>query len=507
MPKRVLLAGLFHETHTFLGEVTPIDAWQIRRGDELLAAEGDGSPLGGVLAVGRDAHWQVLPAIDIRTNPGATAADDVVDLFWQGLHDTLEAEADEGIDGVYLVLHGAMVSQSLPDVEGEVLARLAASIEAVPNRPDIPVCGVLDLHCNYTARMARHSHGLLAYRENPHTDAEAAARCAAHLLDRLMTSGKRPRTVFVQPPLMWPPTGVGTADDPMRTLEAMAREIEDAHEDILAVNVFAGFAFADTPDTGVSFSAVTLGDPEDAATELRRLSDWAVEHREQGNVLNPRIDDVMPEVLACAKREPGGPVLLVEPADNIGGGAPGDGTGVLRALLAHNVSGAAVVINDPQAVQQASRLTIGDRAALSIGGKASPMSGGAVELEVELQSTSDGRFTLEDRHSHLASMHGIHIDMGPCAVVRHGGSDGGRGGIRILLTTHKTPPFDLGQLRSQGIVPEELSIIGVKAAVAHRQAYDPIQSASFTVDTPGPCSSNLKTFSFEKIRRPIYPLD
>jgi microcystin degradation protein MlrC len=107
-------------------------------------------------------------------------------------------------------------------------------------------------------------------------------------------------------------------------------------------------------------------------------------------------------------------------------------------------------------------------------------------------------------------MYGTHIDMGPSAVVRHSGSGSagsGPSGIRILLTTRKTPPFDLGQLRSQGIMPEKLFVIGVKAAVAHRRAYDPITQASYTVETPGPCSSDLRTFPYRHIRRPIFPLD
>lgn len=51
------------------------------------------------------------------------------------------------------------------------------------------------------------------------------------------------------------------------------------------------------------------------------------------------------------------------------------------------------------------------------------------------------------------------------------------------------------------------SVIGVKAAVAHRQAYDPIAARMFWVDTPGPCRSNLKTLPFRRVSRPIYPLD
>ena len=52
-----------------------------------------------------------------------------------------------------------------------------------------------------------------------------------------------------------------------------------------------------------------------------------------------------------------------------------------------------------------------------------------------------------------------------------------------------------------------LSVIGVKAAAAHRQAYDPIASASYTVDTPGPCTENLKRLLYRRVKRPIYPLD
>jgi microcystin degradation protein MlrC len=492
MSHRVLLAGLFHETHTFLDGVTRLDDFLVRRREELLLAEDDGSPLAGVMQVAREAGWTVLPAIDLRSTPSAIVEDRVLEEFCSAVGDVIARERPRGIDGVYLVLHGAMACQSYPDVEGEVLER----VKGLLGGADIPVCGVLDLHANYSPRMAKLSHGLVAYRENPHTDAQASAIRGARLLDRLMCTSERPKTVFAQPPIVWPPTGVGTANDPMRSLEQIARQIESEHPEILAVNVLAGYSFADTPNTGPAFSAITLGEPSQAAQQLERLARYAVEHRADGNVTDMPIDEVLPHL----SKPRVGPLLIVEPADNIGGGAPGDCTGVLRWLLAHGVQNAAVVINDPQSVEQISRYDIGERATLSIGGKGSSLDPGPVALEVELLSTSDGRFELEDRNSHLASMYGIHINMGPSAVVQHEG-------VRILLTSRKTPPFDLGQLRSQGLVPETLAVIGVKAAVAHRRAYDKIAGASFTVETPGPCSSNLKTFPFQQIRRPVYPLD
>ena len=205
-------------------------------------------------------------------------------------------------------------------------------------------------------------------------------------------------------------------------------------------------------------------------------------------------------MFANLPRDVKGPIVIVEPSDNIGGGGPGDTTGLLRALLKYRIENAAVVINDPEAAAALSRIDIGERMRLPIGGKGSSFDEGPVPLEVELLFRSDGHFQLEDKQSHLASISGTSINMGPCATVRHGG-------IRILLTSRRTPPFDLGQLRSQGIVPETLSVIGVKAAVAHRRAYDPIAGVMLWVDTPGPCSSNLRAFPYRKIRRPIYPLD
>jgi microcystin degradation protein MlrC len=186
---------------------------------------------------------------------------------------------------------------------------------------------------------------------------------------------------------------------------------------------------------------------------------------------------------------------------------------LLGALIDHAFDNAVVAIDDARAVDRLQGVALGGRCMLSLGGRGSQLTGGPIDLEVQLLSRGPGRFELEDRNSHLASMAGDSWDMGPCAVVRvvrrvQGPSlpDGGAG-IRVLITSHKTPPFDLAQWRSQGIVPEQARVIAVKAAVAHRRVYDPILRAHFTVETPGPCSGHLAGFPWRRVRRPIFPLD
>ncbi len=499
--KRILLAGLFHETHTFVDDVTRLSDFQILRGDELLARKGDGSPLGGFLETAERIGWQVIPTVDMRASPGGRVDDEVIETWWREFRQRAEEPLCEGnVNATYLVLHGAMVSRSFDDVEGEMLER----IRSLKGAEKLPVFGVFDLHANFTERMARHANCLVAYQENPHTDGCAMAVRATELLEKCLRAGSPQHTqagclcysVWRHARVMWPPTGTGTASTPMRDLEAMARELEGAHENFLAVNVIAGFSFADTPDTGVSFAISTTGDEAETSAALDVLCDLAWKLREKGNATDAPLDEVMRE-LQC---EVAGVTVVVEPSDNIGGGAPGDGTGLLRAFVKHRVSNAAICINDPEAVRLLQSIAIGESMTLPIGGKGSRLDEGPLALDVKLVSCSDGHFVLEDKQSHLASMCGDAFDMGPCAVVRHAG-------LTILLTSNKTPPFDLGQWRSQGIEPTKMSVISVKAAVAHRRAYDGIAARMLWVDTPGPCRSDLCKLPFKKVRRPVYPLD
>lgn len=472
---RILIAGLFHETHTFLDGGTPLNDFQVRRGAEMLAVKGDSSPLGGVLELADEFGWEMVPAADYRAQPSATVVDEVLEAFWKDVEPVAQ---QGGYAAVYLVLHGAMVTQTMLDVEGEVLRRL----REITN---VPVFGVFDLHANFSPQMAALADCLVGYRENPHSDAREAGLIAARLLQRCLVTGQRPHMQLAQPKILWPPTGTGTAGDPMQSLEALARQLERENEGTMwAMNIVAGFSFADTPDTGVSFVACTTAD---ATPALEKLAEFAHLLRHKGEVTDPPADEV---VAALKTQDEEGLTVLVEPSDNIGGGAPGDGTGLLRALIKHGISDAAVCLNDPQAVGDLE----GGARRISLGGKGSGLDAGPVELDVELVAVNDGRFELEDKNSHLASMCGDVFDMGRCAVVRHEG-------LTILITSVKTPPFDLGQWHSQGIAVENLSVVGVKAAVAHRRAYDKIAARMLWVDTPGPCSSNLNTLPYKHARR------
>lgn len=477
MPK-IFIAGLFHETHTFLEKLTELSDFEIRKGETLRECQGDSSPMGGALEFFAKRDYEIVPGPDYRAVPSGTVKTEVIDRFWAEFSESW----NPNVDGIFLVLHGAMVSEGILDVEGEILRR----IRELRGAAELPIYGVYDLHANFSQAMASHADCLVGYRENPHSDArEACVRAAALMDDEFQTGSPRPVMAYQGTDLVWAPTATGTADDPMCSLEAMARQMEvEAADSILAISVNAGFAFADTPDTRVSFTAVTRA-PDDM-TALDALAALANELNPVPAVADLPVDKVMSEIVANPIE---GVTILTEPSDNIGAGAPGDTTGLLRALIKYDVENSAISIYDPDAVSMLKNCDIAEKRTLGIGGKGSQFDEGPVEIDVELISKSDGHFELVDKNSHLASMSGDTFEMGPCAVVRHCG-------ITILLTSERVPPFDLGQWTSQGIDPAKLSVIVVKAAVAHRQGYDPMMARTFAVDTPGPCRSDLSQFEF-----------
>jgi microcystin degradation protein MlrC len=201
---KVLLAGLYHETNTFAPEVTDVTQFTVRRGAELFDCAGDGSPIDGFLDIATREGWTVVPALSASAMPSGPVVDSVFESFWTELADVVNQSA--GLDAIFLALHGAMVAQSTEDPEGEMLQRL----RALPTAAQLPIFGVFDLHANVSPRMAASANGLVAYRENPHIDARLSACRVARLLARALRERRVPAWSAFRP-ILWPPSGTGTA--------------------------------------------------------------------------------------------------------------------------------------------------------------------------------------------------------------------------------------------------------------------------------------------------------
>lgn len=489
---RIALGGIMHETHTFAEVPTRMIDFEIgtfHRGPELLEAmAGTRAGIAGMMTVGQARGWELLPTLYTMAMPAGTVEQATYEQLAGELIDRLRAALP--LDGVLLMLHGAMVTEDLLDPEADILQRVRHLVGA-----DIPVVVEMDMHGNISPAMVALAGAVVAFDTNPHLDAYERGIESAEILGEILDGRIAPLAGIYQTRLLLAPQATGTDDLPLSAAHAAAQRFE-AEAGTICVSVFGGFAYADTPFTRCSV-VVTIDGDADRARQIAREVGAIAEAQVHAGVIGA----VSPtEGVRRALEISGGPVILVDSADNIGGGTPGDGTDVLRALLAADVQEATVALADGEAARACHAAGVGGLVKLEIGGKTDSWHGDPVAIKGEVRAVTDGRFDFELANSHLASFRGKGMDMGPSAWLRVGG-------INIALNTNKTPPFDLGQLRSLGIQPESQKMIAVKAAVGYRAAYMPIAAGVVELDTAGLCTANLGRFPYKNLDRPLFPLD
>jgi microcystin degradation protein MlrC len=391
------------------------------------------------------------------------------------------------LDGVLLVLHGAMVAEGQDDCEGDILQRVCEAASC-------PVVSVLDMHGSLTEAMVNAADGLVAFNQNPHLDTYERGLEAAALLRRILEDRVQPSKALVRLPLLLNALATGTARLPLRAVHEQAASFrQDAR--VLNISVMGGFAYSDVCDAGVSILVTTDNDPALAQEMAQALAQVAWQHREAARDTGVSVEEAVRHAVHVTTF----PVVLAGIGDNVGGGSPGDGTVLLRALLEADAQDAVVLLADAAVVEQAAQAGVGAEIDVSVGGKVDHWHGEPVLVHGVVELLSDGRFTTGGK-DHFSNIYGTAVEMGRCARLRCGG-------ITLLLTERKTPPGDLEQLRSQGIMPEAQKIIVVKSTIAFRSAYEPIAAQIIEVDTPGLCATSLQNFPYQKLCRPRFPLD
>ena len=262
---------------------------------------------------------------------------------------------------------------------------------------------------------------------------------------------------------------------------------------VLVVTLAGGFCYSDVPRAGMAAVVSTAGDAGLARRYARELQALAWSCRAGFVARNLSPTEAVARV--CDARPGTGPAILVDVADNIGAGAPGDGTALLSEILRQGVREAAVVVADPEAVGVAFAAGVGGCFSGLVGGKTDRFHGEPVPVSGRVRLLGDGRFVYRGSY-----MTGQLREMGRTAVLDVAGND-------LVLTERKTMPFDSEQLRSVGITPEHCRAIVVKSATAWRAAYEAMASAVLEVDAPGICTVHLDELPFRALTRPIYPLD
>ena len=481
----IAIGGIMHESNTFSETPTDFAAFSQTFARNLLNFWGETHhEMGGFIQGATEYGYTVYPTLMTSATPAGRVTDDAFDRFTEMLIQHLKAAPKH--EGLLLALHGAMVVESYPDGDGEVLRRL----REVFGR-DLPIVVTLDQHANVSEQMVAESTALVIYKTTPHIDQRQRGLQAAALMMRILADEVTPTQALAKPPMLLNILYHNTNVPPMEPILTAAKQLEE-RPDVLVANVAAGYPYADVYEVGPSFVVVTDDNPQLAQTEADRLSDMLWNVHGQLTLDLPDAAQAVAQAIASEQH----PIILVEMGDNIGGGSPGDSTFVLAELQRQGASGFVVILCDPEGVQTCVQAGIGAEVALDVGGKADNLHGDPVAIQGEVHLIHDGHYEeTEPRHGGQR-----HHNQGLTAVIAVGDS-------LVVLTSRRQTPFSLQQLLSLGINPSEMRMIVVKAAVAYRAAYEPIAGQIIEVDTLGLTAVNPLHFEYHNVRRPLFPLD
>jgi microcystin degradation protein MlrC len=483
---RIAIAGFMHESNTFNPVVTDragFAAQSLLFGADLVDEWRQAHhEIGGFFEAATVEGFEPVPIVMAWATPSGPVRDDVLEMISAHLIHEIRRQKP---DGLLLALHGAMVAQSCPDADGEVLSRLRRALG-----PDFPIVVTLDLHGNLSQRLVDHCQAALAYRTYPHVDQRETGRRTASLLVRLLRSEIQPRQALAKPPLIINIMAQESSREPMKSFMDEARALEQ-QPGILAASILPGFAYADVPQMGPSVLIVADGDTTLARREADRLAGHLWDTRTQFVSSLPDATQAVSMALKADKP----PVVLVDTGDNVGGGSAGDGTVLLVEMLRQGATESVVCLYAPAEVQQCIAAR-GREVKLTVGGKVDRLHGDPVAVIGRVRLLHNGTYVEpQPRHGGRRTNH-----MGLTALVEIQGRN------LLVLNSERHPPFSLGQLTCLGIQPEKQRILVVKAAIAYKAAYSPVAGTIIEVDTPGLTAVNPERFAYQHIRRPLFPL-
>ncbi|MDF1516113.1 MAG: M81 family metallopeptidase, partial [Anaerolineae bacterium] len=457
------------------------------RGDEMLVNwQSTRTELAGMLTILSGMHnCEIVPTFLARALSGAPMREETFETL---LNELLASLSKAGpLDGVLLVLHGAMMSQQTPDATGKVLEQVRALVGA-----DVPIVGTLDLHANVTARMVREATALIGYHTVPHIDMfEAGQKAASVMIDTV--SGKiSPVTALVRLPMLVPPENSTHNWAPLGDVISKAIELEK-NGMIIHGGIYPVQVWMDTPDIAASVVVIVDKQHKKANKYANMLAEmlWTRRHDFAFDMLSPE------QAVNRAITRTDGMVILCDSADATSSGSTGDSTAILKALLHHAPFDEIALVNivDPGVVIQALDAGIGATLTVDVGGKLAPGLFAPVEFTGYVKTISDGTFVFKG-----PGMRGVPHHMGRTVVLY-------AGGIHLVVMERGVSQWDPQMYRSLGEEPADARMVQVKSPMVFRAAYEGLYDEVIFVDAPGAASPQLTSLQWQYLPRPMFPFD
>ncbi len=490
---KCVVAMMQHETNTFSTLSTTLAAFGSSVGlrlppvgEQAIGIYGSADfAFAGMLDVALARGADCVVPVTAYAEPSGKVDDAAFDYICEQICGAVE----QGCDAILLDLHGAMVTETHDDGEGELLRRIRKI------SPEVPIAVALDFHTNLTATMVDNCNVIDGYRTYPHIDMYATGKRAAQTLFYCLDRGIETKMSWQALPMMTHMIKQTPLHQPMKDIMDLAIDAVD-NTYILNASVFGGFPLADIPHVSLSTLVVEPVVSFLGQGLLNKLCTMAWKRR-YDFIFEP---EPMKDSIKTAKQFKTYPVVIADHGDNCGAGGNADDLSVLDEMLKQGCSSIiAGPFWDPNAVNKMITCGEGNEIRLTIGGKTSVSSTGQVGHSISCTGTvrkiTDGRFVLKG-----PMQTGLEVCLGRTAVLDIGEA-------QIILSEERWEPYDSGCFAHAGLDVEGCRFILVKSRQHFRAGFESIASHIVLAAGPGVCSSDYTQFDFKHLLRPIFPLD
>lgn len=419
---------------------------------------------------------QIIPSLLASAVPGGSVKKEEFESI---LGELLAGVPESGIDGVWLLLHGAM------DVDGVGSGDLAI-VRAIREKvgPQVPIAAAMDMHANVDPRFCEYVNVVCGFRTAPHIDIPRTQLHAAQLLLKCVEMQYLPKPVMVKIPVI--ASGDSMTTDVTPGLEMIERLWEmEKTGDTMCLNLFIGNPWVDSPYAGGAVVAVPNPGMEEAAkVQALTLAEafWKVRGDFRFRARTADVESGIDWILQQTCK----PLFATDTGDNVSGGGSGDSALLVKTFMEKGIENVLFLgIADAPVVAQCKDLTPGDTFSCTLGGSLDPNS-----ISVVL----DAKFL---RKGVIYTWPG---KVAISAVLLEAA------GNQILVTEQRTPVVYRQSLEDFDLHPEDFLCTVVKLGYLWPELQE-IAKDSIMLFTPGSTCEVVEQCAFHHIPRPVYPID
>lgn len=424
----------------------------------------------------REHKCGVVPTIYAHALPGGAV---VKEDFLRLANELVDAIPKEGIDGIWLYLHGAMYVEEIGSGDTYLLQMIRDKVGF-----DIPISVAMDFHADNTDEIVTLANCITGFRTAPHCDHKDTQIRAAKMLLRCIEKNILPQPQMERVDVVICGDAVQTSLEPLKSIMELAEQFEKTVPGMLSVQVFNGQPWIDEPYMGPSIVVTHETDVELAKKYAKILADKFYEARHDFQFL---IEAVEPEeAIKRAMEATETQVFLSDSGDNTTAGAAGDNAYMINRLQEAGATNVLVAgIADKTACEACYQANIGDTLTLKVGGSL-------------------------DVNSETATITGKLIHRGN--IISYTGGDAGSsatldcGDMTVVVTKNRAAMCRPDIFESIHLDYSPFKIVVVKLGYLFPELAEKAERAILAF-TPGSSTERLEDMNMKKIRRPMFPLD